>query len=217
LDDDWKMGVLALPVAYVIYRLLSWYVGRWLTQGLEILTRGELMEAASALAARAGVTLASVYVLGNRNPLEANAFAAGGRMMGVTRGLVEHLTRRELIEVIGHEVGHLRGKHIGMSMVAFWGYMILMQPLAILLTTYAHVPALVLSLPILPLGYVFATSELSRRNEFNADARAVEITGDPEAMIAALARLRKLTRTPVAWGGMQGSLLSHPCMRDRVL
>jgi len=163
------------------------------------------------------VTLASVYVLGNRNPMEANAFAAGGRMMGVTRGLVENLTRRELAAVIAHEVGHLRGKHVGMSTLAFWGYMILIQPLAAFLANYAHVPGLVLSLPVLPLIYIFGTSLLSRRNEFNADGRAVEITGDPEAMIAALARLRKMTRTPVSWGGMQGSILSHPSMHDRVL
>jgi Zn-dependent protease with chaperone function len=217
VEQDWKMGALSMVVAYVVYRLLSWYVGRWTMRGLEILTRGELWEATSALAARAGVTLSSVYILGNRNPMEANAFAAGGRMMGVTRGLVENLTRRELSAVIGHEVGHLRGKHVGMSTLAFWGYMILMQPLAVALTKYAHVPVWVLSLPVLPLVYIFGTSLLSRRNEFNADGRAVEITGDPEAMIAALARLRKLTRTPVDWGGMQGSILSHPSMRDRVL
>jgi len=65
--------------------------------------------------------------------------------------------------------------------------------------------------------YIFGTSLLSRKNEFSADARAAEITGDPEAMIASLARLRKMTRTPVDWGGMQGSILSHPSMRDRVL
>jgi Zn-dependent protease with chaperone function len=216
-EHDWKLGAISLPVAYVVYRLLSWQVGRSTMKGLEILTRGELWEASAALAARAGVTLNAVYVLGNRNPMEANAFAAGGRMMGVTRGLVENLTRRELAAVIGHEVGHLRGRHVGMSVLAFWGYMILAQPLAVLLTKYAHAPTWILSLPVMPLLYIFATSLLSRRNEFNADGRAIEITGDPEAMIAALARLRKMTRTPVAWGGMQGSILSHPSMRDRVL
>jgi hypothetical protein len=163
------------------------------------------------------VKLASVYVLGNRNPREANAFAAGGNMMAVTRGLVENLTRRELTAVVGHEVGHLRGKHVGMTTIAFWAYIVLMGPLTGLLVTHAHVPRWVLSLPILPLGYIFSISLLSRRNEFNADGRAVEITGDPEAMIAALARLRKLTRTPINWGGMQGSILSHPSMHDRVL
>jgi Zn-dependent protease with chaperone function len=217
LDQDWKWATIALPVAYVIYRLLSWYVGRLMTQGLEILTRGELMDTASDLASRAGVKLTSVYVLGNRNPREANAFAARDNMMAVTRGLVENLTRRELSAVIGHEVGHIRGKHVGMSTIAFWAYIILMQPLTALLVQYAHVPGWFLSLPIVPLGYIFGTSFLSRRNEYNADGRAVEITGDPEAMIAALARLRRLTRMPVNWGGMQGSILSHPSMRDRVL
>jgi Zn-dependent protease with chaperone function len=215
-EQDWRLSAVALVTAYLVYRLLSWYVSRWVSRGMEILTHGELMQAAMAIAARAGVILASVYVFGNADEREVNAFAGRGGVMAMTRGLVERLTRRELTAVIGHEVGHLRGKHVAMSTIAFWAYIVLAQPLSMLLIHYAHIPWL-MALPILPIVYIFAVARLSRKNEFNADARAVDLTGDPEGMIAALARLRKLTRTPVAWGGIQGSLLSHPSMRDRVL
>src|SRR5262249_33977826 len=58
---------------------------------------------------------------------------------------------------------------------------------------------------------------LSRKHEFEADGKAAELVNDPEGMIAALARLSKMTRTPVSWGGIQGAILSHPSMRQRVL
>ena len=217
INEDWRLGALAVPVAYVVYRLLAAYVGRWITHGLEILTHGELMDAASAIASKAGVKLTAVYVLGNRDTREVNAFAGGAGVMAMTRGLIERLTRRELIAVMSHEVGHLRGRHVAMSSLAFWAYIILSGPLTGALIKYAHAPVWVFTLPLMPVGYILAVTFLSRKNEFNADARAVDLTGDPEATIAALARLRMLTRTPVAWGGIQGSILSHPSMRDRVL
>ena len=217
IESDWRLVGIALVVAFVTYRLLSAYVARWMNRGAEILTHGELMEAAAAIGNRAGVKLNSVYVFGNRDEREVNAFAGRGGVIAVTRGLVQSLTRRELSAVIGHEVGHLRGKHVTMSSVAFWAYVLLAGPLTGGLVKYAHMPIWVFSLPVMPLAYVFGVTFLSRKNEFNADARAVDLTGDAEAMIASLSRLRKLTRTPVAWGGIQGSILSHPSMRDRVL
>jgi hypothetical protein len=45
----------------------------------------------------------------------------------------------------------------------------------------------------------------------------VQLTNDPEGTIAALARLGRLTQSPIDWGGIQGSILSHPSMRRRVL
>src|SRR5262249_35567102 len=159
---------------------------------------------ASEIAARAGVTLGAVYVLGNPHPEEANAFATGGKVIAVTRGLVECLSRRELRAVIAHEIGHLRGKHVGVRSTAFWAYILVPQPIMWNALPKLHAPGWILSLPLLPVAYVFATALLSRRHEYSADARAAELTDDPEGMIAALARLRMLTRTPVHWGGIQG-------------
>lgn len=215
--QDWRVATASLPAAWFTWKLLNWWVSRSVIGGMELLSHGPLADAAGALAARAGVKLGGVYMIGNRSPQEANAFASGGNRLTMTRGLVENLTCRELLAVIGHEIGHLRGKHVATRLAAFWGYMLLVGPAAGWAVTRYHLPQWLLSLPLLPLAYILATAFLSRNHEFGADAQAVELARDPEGMIAALARLRSLTRTPVDWGGIQGSILSHPSMRDRVL
>jgi len=216
-QQDWHVSIASWPVAYFTYRILGWSVGRWLSGRIEVLSRGDLVEIAGVVARRAGVALGGVYIIARRSAREANAFASGSKVLALTSGLVEHLTRREVVAVIGHEVGHLRGKHVATRLAAFWGYVLVVGPLAVRFVEQAHLPHWLLSLPLLPIGYILVTAFVSRNHEFSADARAVELTRDPEGMIAALARLCKMTCSPVDWGGIQGSILSHPSMRDRVL
>jgi heat shock protein HtpX len=215
-DQEQTLYVASLIGAYLTYRILKWFTARAIAGNVEVLTRGELAGSAAAIAQRAGVKLGGIYVLGNREEREANAFASSGKILAMTRGLVERLTRREVNAVIAHEMGHFRGKHVGTRTTIFWLYILLLVPFSGFLIERLHLPMWVLSVPIIPLGYILATSFLSRKNEFSADVASVELTGDPEGMIAALARLRRITRSPVDWGGIQGSILSHPSMRNRV-
>jgi Zn-dependent protease with chaperone function len=129
-EQDWQISIASWPAAYFTYRILSWYVGRGSANRVEILTRGPLMEIAHVIARRAGVALGGIYIINNRSRQEVNAFAGSGRILAMTRGLVEHLTCRELVAVIGHEVAHMRAKHVGIRIAAFWGYMLVVGPLA---------------------------------------------------------------------------------------
>ncbi|MBZ5620950.1 MAG: M48 family metalloprotease [Acidobacteriia bacterium] len=217
MDDDWRTGMLGMAAAYGAYRLLAWCGWRWNSQRMLSLDGGDLRERAVAIAQAAGVELKSVCVLENRFPMEANAFAMGGGRISFTRGLLENMSRREVDSVIAHEVGHLRGKHIGMRTGLFVAYLVVIGPAVASFMTKAGLPAWAMALPIAPMLYVLAAGQLSQSNELNADARAVQLTNDPEGTIAALARLARLTRSPVDWGGMQGSILSHPSMQRRVL
>jgi len=67
----------------------------------------------AAIARLAGVQIRNVYVLGSRLAREANAFALGGGDIILTRSLLDNLTTREVDTVMAHELGHLRGKHVG--------------------------------------------------------------------------------------------------------
>jgi Zn-dependent protease with chaperone function len=216
-DQSHRVSMASIPTAWFTYKLLSWCVGHWSSGRIQRITQGSIVETAEVIARRAGVALGGLYLVANRSAREANAFVTRGNVLAITRGLVERLTRRELTAVIGHEVAHLRGKHVGWRLAAFWGYMLVIGPMAPSLIHHYHLPVWLLTLPVLPLGYILATSLLSRRHEFAADAAAVELAGDPEGMIAALARISRMTRTPVNWGGIQGAILSHPSMRQRVL
>jgi hypothetical protein len=56
----------------------------------------------------------------------------------------------------------------------------------------------------------------SRYMENTADAGAVRLTGDPEAVITGLLKLGRLNLLPVQWGPVTGSLLTHPSTLKRV-
>lgn len=56
----------------------------------------------------------------------------------------------------------------------------------------------------------------SRYMERVADAGAVQLTGDPEAVITSLVKLSRLNLMPIQWGRVTGSLLTHPSTLRRV-
>jgi hypothetical protein len=73
--------------------------------------------------------------------------------------------------------------------------------------------------PVGPLVYgcfLFAAFFVSRRNEFSADAGAVKLTGDAEAMITGLARISRLNTMPIHWGKLDEKMLTHPSTLRRM-
>jgi heat shock protein HtpX len=156
-----------------------------------------------------------------------NAFATGLNQkqysITVTRGLMEALDRAELEAVLGHELTHIRNGDVRMLVIAvviagvisFFGELIFRiffqgryygggsrsnserkgggAVIAILIAVALIVVAWILSIVIR-----FA---LSRRREFLADAGAVELTKNPDAMITALRKIEnrgELERAPSA-------------------
>src|SRR5207249_10138019 len=57
---------------------------------------------------------------------------------------------------------------------------------------------------------------LARRFEFQADAGAVQLTGDPEAKITALLKVSHLNLMPVRWGKGSGVWMTHPSTLHRL-
>ena len=141
---------------------------------------------------------------------------AGGNI-AVTESLLRALTRREVDAVMAHEFGHVKGRHVSAKSGFYWAFFILAGPAVDFIAQKTGLPDWTRVLPIAPALFILAMAWLSQRHEFSADARAAEITGDPEAKICALARLARLTSSPLDWGGIQGSILSHPSMKARVL
>lgn len=153
------------------------------------------------LSARAGLASPPrLWLLPQRHlqALAAGTSAAPG--IGVTRALVEALPPRELAAVLAHEVSHIRhGDLFVMRLASVQATATrAMAQAGLLVALFAGLGAigahpLVPALLILsPLVADLLTLSLSRSREFLADAGAAELTGDPEALASALARLERI-------------------------
>lgn len=179
---------------------------RWARQlGLDphAVTHGPLRDRLVALAARAGVTLQQLYVMPMRRSRMANAFAVHGGVVLLTDWLLEHLDRREVDGVLAHELAHIRLGHprwlgiVGAAAAVAGAIAGIFAGFA-----GAVVGAVVLS--------VLATRFASRRCEYEADALAVRLTGDPEALVTGLVRITRLNHVPLQWSRLAERGLTHP-------
>jgi Zn-dependent protease with chaperone function len=209
-------AVLVAIVGYVGVILLSQNMGKLLGSRLHALTSGDLRDRIFALGHQAGVKLRQVYVLPETSAQLSNAFARSDNSVLITNSLIKNLSRREVDGIMAHEIGHLQAKHpqtAGIVMtVAF--------VIANLVATFIYkITYSTNAFPIILGGAIgvayLVTFFRSRRNERQADAIGISLTGDPEAFISGLAKLSRLNLMPLHSGGWGESLDSHPATMRR--
>jgi heat shock protein HtpX len=146
-----------------------------------------------------------VYLIDDDAP---NAFAAGRKpsdsYVAATRGLVELMDQRELEAVMAHEISHIRNRDVRLMTLAavLVGVIALMADLLFRVSLFGggrrdnrdggNVITLVIGIAALvlaPISAALLQASLSRRREYLADSSGAEITGDPEALATALAKL----------------------------
>lgn len=177
-----------------------------------------------------------------------NAFATGlheGQYsITVTRGLVEALTRDELEAVLAHELTHVINRDVRTMVIAsiFAGIISVIAELVFRGLIHSRgggrrdnknaAPLILIGLVIAAVGFALALvirMMLSRTREFVADAGAVELTKNPDAMISALRKVegRSSLRGPdevqqlfldnQADGvGLEGLFATHPPIQKRI-
>jgi heat shock protein HtpX len=167
----------------------------------------ELVRAVENVAIAAGLDhTPPVYLIDDDAP---NAFAAGrtpsDSYVAATRGLVELMNQRELEAVMAHEISHIRNRDVRLMTLAavLVGVIALMADLLFRVSLFGggrrdnrdgggNIIALVIGIAALvlaPISAALLQASLSRRREYLADASGAEVTGDPEALATALAKL----------------------------
>ena len=210
----------------------------------EALTTGELRDRVFELAKKAVVELRQIYIMPAGKSQMANAFASRNRIVIFTDYLLGSLDKREVIAVAAHEVTHIQKKHTTWKMAGLLGLvfspellrgvvrMILAGLRSILHAQTTHAAAgldwaavvvfIERTLKFPELDLVFYSIGLwlfflqSRSMERVADAGAIRLTQDPEAVITSLLKLGRLNLMPVQWGPITGSLFTHPSTLKRV-
>lgn len=197
---------------------------------------GGLYGIVSELARRAGLTQSPrLYYI--PSPI-MNAFTVGDRKaaaFGLTDGLLRRLQPRELVGVIAHEMSHVQNRDTRVMVLAdaisrmtsnlsFIGQIMVFINLPLVLMGAAHISwfAIVLLLAA-PTVSALLQLALSRTREFHADLGAVRLTGDPEGLASALAKMERYERgwlgTIFIPGRRQADpslLRSHPNTEERI-
>lgn len=131
-----------------------------------------------------------------------NAFASGwsedNTMVAITRGLLSKLNREEIAAVMAHELSHIRNEDIKLTLVigVATNLMLFVVDWIVLMflngkSEGAKNAKMILWVMhfILPLLTIVLQMWLSRSREYMADAGAVELIRNPEAMASALRKI----------------------------
>jgi Zn-dependent protease with chaperone function len=218
LENEPRRGVIYFAAAIVTRILCALQGQKVLGMGLSALTFGELRDRIFALGEKAGVKIQQIYVLPSGKGRMANAFAMQGNNVLLTDYLLEHLSKREVDAIAAHELAHLRRR----DPRRLWLVIILVCALAGGVSAGLDSLKLVSAngSPFVMAGAVLLAIMLfyffSRRFERAADAGAVTLTGDPEALITALAQVMRLNLLPMHWGKWDERMLTHPSTLRRV-
>ncbi len=133
-----------------------------------------------------------------------NAFTTGTKknaVITVTAGLLEILSLREIAGVLAHEISHIQNNDLWImnlsdiisrltSIFSLTGQILLLLNFPFLLLTGHSIPWLfILILIFAPTLSLLLQLALSRTREFDADLGAAILTGDPEGLAMALAKM----------------------------
>jgi heat shock protein HtpX len=205
----------------------------------------ELWGLVQELARRAELPMPRVYIMQNDQP---NAFATGRdpqhAAVAVTTGLMDRLSREELVGVLAHELAHIKNRDtlimtitatiagaIGMlaNFAMFFGSSSdnRNNPLGLVGTIAVMVLA--------PIAASLVQMAISRSREYDADRMGAEIAGQPLWLASALERIEQSAHrvvnqdaernpatahmfiiNPLAGQGMDNLFATHPSTGNRI-
>jgi heat shock protein HtpX len=222
------------------------------SSGLERQDNPRLYNLVQNLCISRGLAMPKLRILETDAP---NAFASGTRpeqyTITVTRGLLDLLNDRELEAVLAHELTHIRNGDVRTMMIAvlvvgalsFVGEMVyrsLGNGSAIVSSNRGRsgknggggrLAAILVAAALIVVAWLLSVVirfSLSRRREYLADAGAVELTHNADAMISALAKIKgkgELEGVPSAVmelcldnprSGFSDLFATHPSIEERI-
>jgi heat shock protein HtpX len=242
--------LLALAIGGAMNFFAYWFSDRvvlsmYRAQEVDETSAPQLYRLVRELATRAGLPMPRVYLIDEAQP---NAFATGRNpehaAVAATTGILRLLTPRELRGVMAHELAHVKHRDILISTIS--------ATIAGAVSTLAHFGFLfggsgndregggnpilaILVLVLAPIAAMLIQFAISRTREFGADRGGAEISGDPLALAAALAKIDAYARgiplptadahpataqmmiiNPLSGGGLKGLFSTHPSTEERI-
>ena len=200
------------------------------------LDEGDLKTAIEEFANKVGFPIGRIDVMdGSKRSAHSNAYFSGfgkSRRIALFDTLLDKHSTEEIVSVVAHEIGHYKKKHIitgtvlgvietGIMLFIFNLFMNDSDLFAVFSvdTVSIYCGLVFFSMLYSPINMVTSifTTAMSRKNEFEADAYALETTQKPEPLISMLkglsaSNLSHLTPHPL----MVFLSYSHPPVVDRI-
>ena len=163
----------------------------------------ELFDIVRQLSQRANLPMPKVYIIPQEAP---NAFATGRNpdhaAVAVTRGLLNLMTREEVMGVLAHELAHVKNRDILIGTVAatMAGAVMMLANMAKWSAIFGGfggrddeggggIIGLLATAIIAPIAALMIQMWISRTREYQADASGAAIVGNPEGLARALEKL----------------------------
>lgn len=202
-DSWWLWGfVMMFTVAVMANVLAPTFMA--LFNKFSPLEEGELKEKISAMMIEAGLKNDGIFVMdASKRDSRLNAFFGGlgkSKRVVLFDTLIEKLNTKELLAVLGHELGHFTHgdiwKNIGLMglllFIAFYLFghlpMALFTQMGVLEEAGVQIAMLMLLLPLLSFVFTPFMSAVSRHNEYAADEFGSAL-GGKENLVSALMKL----------------------------
>lgn len=164
----------------------------------------ELFDMVDRLRQKAGLPMPTVAIAPQQQP---NAFATGRNyehaVVCFTTGLLQLMSREEIEGVAAHELAHIQHRHMLVGTMAAT-----MSGAVAMLASVARWGAilgggrdgdrnpfvLIVMSIVAPLAAMIIQFAISRQNEFQADATAAKLTGNPAGLASGLRRLENMAK-----------------------
>jgi heat shock protein HtpX len=161
----------------------------------------EFVHIVAELASKAGLPMPRVYLMDNPQP---NAFATGRNpehaAVAATTGLLDMLSREEVAGVISHELAHIKNRDTLLMTVTatIAGAISMLAQFGMFFgggrrdgegNSGMGAIGMLLMVVLAPLAAMLVQMAISRTREYAADATGAHISGNPESLASALAKI----------------------------
>lgn len=208
IDMAWLWGWIFISSFSLLMAYLAPAVILPMFNKFEPLEDGELKTAINEMSEKCNFPLTELSVMdGSKRSKKSNAFFTGfgkNKKIALFDTLIANHSTKELVAVLAHEIGHFKKKHIIQTLIIgiaqtgviffLLGFFINSKPLSMAFGVSdpkVYCSLIFFTLLFKPISKILSVimNILSRKNEFEADKFAANVTKDPNSLITALKKL----------------------------
>ncbi|MCH9651150.1 MAG: M48 family metalloprotease [Deltaproteobacteria bacterium] len=218
----WPLAGLLAALACLWYAFNPAIFPRLL--GAKSLQRPDLEEPLANILRQASCKTPILYQAGPKGGHFINAFALPGLVgsQGVlfSDGLLEALGPRETTAIFAHEVAHLEHFTRRRLLRGMFALLVLMGAAALLTLEvgprFLPEPVIIWGWFVIVLFSLTRSMARRKQHEGDSDLRALELCGDPQALIDGLSKIHVLLRQPRRQSARTEEGASHPSLAKRI-